>query len=1047
MQENEMRKRESHIVCLLVVVLICTVFSMNRVHAADVGIGTDGSAVNLSLWNYTKSGNEYILNKYTGSIVNGRIIGSVPANINGLPVTGMIDTFNGCTALIEAPEIPTSVTIMRSTFSGCSSLTKAPIIPDSVTDMNSTFRDCTSLTQAPVIPDTVTNMGATFYGCTKLTQVPRLPNNVKGLYYTFTYCSSLTQLPKIPDGVESLDSTFYGCASLIVAPEIPDSVIDMSRTFYECTSLTQATKLPSRIPSLYYTFFNCTSLMQAPNIPNNVISMEATFCGCKELREAPRLPGSVENLRYTFGNCTKLTQAPVIPEKVTNMESTFRYCTGLVSAPIIPQNVTNLNYAFNYATSLTGDVYIPNKVTKLDSIFVLTEKPIKMIYSSDNIEAASYAAPINVTKVADTAMPEIISIAENDIFNITINSSDDNIIVRYALTAYPIPPVTGWQSSNNFSNLTIGKYYAWVIDGVGNISAGKEVIIFDKNIFPQIEVFPLGTYINYTWLPVDNCVNYEIELDGKVIKTGLVTSYTHKGLKPSTQHTYRIRAICVLGTSNWSPLQTIYTTDGKITTAPQNIVSRAGNTTITITWDAVDEAEGYEITSISLDGTMGTIIDNGSLTTCELRGLLSNSVYKYKIRGKNSAGEGPWGEELEIATYLLDTPQNIILLKSDTSIKFTWDEVLNADVYELKYYENIHTNGVTDSAIDIQIPDNGAITANVTGTTVTITELKPCTEYRYSIRAKSSHGVSSWREVKSTFTLPQKPNTPEDVNAIVSESKITVSWKEVLDASIVGYDVELDGVILENDTDNIYIHEGLEPYSIHTYRVRARNELVEGEWSLLNSIRTLPARPTEPKEIVIKSTQTGATLSWKAEPGADGYDLFIFRLDENDEEIMIEQINNIEECTYTHRRQTKGEEYRYRIRTRNIHGTSSWSGDIINNAIKAQCKKNNTIDLGLTATDVVDFSSYEMVVTYNPGVVEVVDLSTITGKSELKAGKIEGTDITIKEFSNGRIVFVIDKAVTPGEAWTGVINGIKFKAKQTGGTTVTYTVYTKGQQQ
>lgn len=312
--------------------------------------------------------------------------------------------------------------------------------------MNSTFRECTSLTQAPVIPDTVTNMGATFYGCTKLTQVPRLPNNVKGLYYTFTYCSSLTQLPKIPNGVESLDSTFYGCASLIVAPEIPDSVIDMSRTFYECTGLTQATKLPSSITSLSYTFYNCSSLLQAPKIPNNVTSMEATFYGCKELKEAPQIPDSVVNLSYAFANCSGLTQAPIIPENVTNMECIFRYCTGLTRAPVIPQKVTNLEGAFSCAASLTGDVYIPNKVTKLESIFVCTEKPIKMIYSSDNTAAAIYAAPINVTKFADTAVPEIISIAEKDIFNITINACDDNIIAGYAITTSPIPAEMGWNA-------------------------------------------------------------------------------------------------------------------------------------------------------------------------------------------------------------------------------------------------------------------------------------------------------------------------------------------------------------------------------------------------------------------------------------------------------------------------------------------------------------------------------------------------------------------------------------------------------------------------
>ncbi len=1134
-----MRNKERSIICLLAVVIICTVFSINRVNAADTSIGTDGSTVNLSLWSYTQNGDAYILDKYTGSIADGRIIGSVPATINGLPVTKMTDTFNGCTTLIQAPQIPSTVTSIRSTFSGCSGLTNAPVIPESVTDMNSTFRDCTSLVQAPVIPDDVTNMGGTFFGCTSLKQVPRLPNNVISLYYTFCFCESLTELPEIPNGVMNMESTFRGCTSLTQSPVIPESVTDMistfrdctslvqgpvisdnvtnmsgtfygctslkqvprlpsnivslyytfyfcesltkspeipkgvinldstyiacrsltqapeipasvrnmSRTFYECTSLNQATELPSGVTSLYYTFYNCSSLTHSPKIPNGVINMESTFRGCTNLTQAPKLPDSLVKLSYTFGNCSSLTQAPVIPENVTDMGFAFRQCNGLTSAPLIPPNVTNLEGAFSLDTSLAGDVYIPNKITNLNNIFVCTEKPINMIYSSNNTVAALYEAPSNVTKTVDTALPEIISITEKDTFNITIIAFDDSIIAGYAVTTSPIHPEKGWQISNGFLNLTVGKYYAWAIDRVGNISSRKEFIIFDKNVVPEIKAAPSGTYINFTWTPVENIWNYEIELDGKVIKTGFRTSYTYKSLKPSTQHTYRIRALCVLGTSNWSPLQTIYTTDGKIKTAPQNIISIVRNTTITLTWDAVDEAEGYDITSISPDGTIGTIIDNGRLTTCELRGLSPNTAYKYKIRGKNSAGEGPWSDELGATTYLLDTPQNIVLLKSDTSIKFTWEEVLNADAYELKYYEIVHTNGVTGSAINIQIPNSTGVTTNVIGTTITITELTPCTEYKYSIRAKSSQGYSSWREEKSTFTLPQRPDIPRNVNAIVSESKITVNWVEASDASIVGYDVELDGIILENDTENIYIHEGLEPYSVHTYRVRSRNELVEGEWSPLNSIRTLPAKPTEPKEIAIKSTQTGATLSWRAEPGAAGYDLYIFKLDDNDKEIMLEQINNIEECTYTHRRQTKGEEYRYRIRTRNIHGTSSWSGDIINNAIKAQCKKNNTIDLGLTATDVVDFSSYEMVVTYNPGVVEVIDLSTVTGKNELKAGKIEGTDITIKEFSNGRIVFVVDKAVTLGEAWTGVINGIKFKAKQSGGTTITYTVYTQAQQE
>ena len=1097
---------------VLVLTIIFTMFPLNKVFATDVGIGTDGRTVDLSLWNYTASGYSYSLSEYKGSFVDGKIIGSVPATINGKLVTAMI-----------------------STFSGCTGLTQAPIIPSSVTDMASTFSDCTGLTQAPIIPSSVTNMYSTFWGCTGLTQAPIIPSSVTNMYGTFRGCTGLTQAPVIPSSVTNMDSTFYGCTGLTQAPIIPSSVTTMKDTFNYCTGLTQAPIIPSSVTDMSYAFYGCKGLTQAPAIPSSVKTMYGTFIGCTGLTQAPVIPSSVTTMNNTFYYCTGLTQAPIIPSSVTDMSYAFYGCTGLMQAPIIPSSVKDMYYTFYGCTKLTGTVFIPKRVTNLSNIFTNTKNTITMVYSPTNTAAASYVAPANVIKEVDSSKPVITSVIGGATSKITINA-DDKYIDKYAVTTSNTAPTTGWQTSNVFSNLPYGTLYAWAMDSVGNISESFAFSFFPelsivsptdgqvvsnsfsikfktigkngskikstikinnttyytnentpenneisytlstkefaylpygvntvtinicnelgvsyeksfkitKNVIPEITALPAGTYINFSWTPMEYVVGYDIELDGKIIKTGIKTSYVYTGLKPSTQHTYRIRIVGISGTSNWSSLQTISTTDGIINATPKNILSKATNNTITITWDAVNDADGYDIISVLTDGTAEAAIDNGSLTTCELRGLLPNTTYKYRIRAKNAAGEGPWSDVIELTTYLLDTPQNIITLKSDTSIKLSWGAVSGADGYEIKYYPITQTGGVTGSTNDVS--NSAGFTINVTETNATFNDLTPCTEYKYSIRAISSQGISGWRAEKSICTLPQKPGIPDNVNATVSDTKITINWTGLSDTSVVGYDVELDGVILENDTGAIYIHEDLDPYSVHTYRVRARNDLVEGDWSPKKSIRTLPAKPVAPKDITVTSTQTGATLSWKAEQGASGYDIFVFKLDENNKEILIEEIDNIEDCTYTHRRMIKGAEYRYRIRTRNIHGVSAWSGNIINNAIKAQCKKGNTIDLGLTATDVVDFSSYEMTVTFNPGVVEVTDLSTLTGKVELTVGKIEGTDITIKEFSDGRIVFVVDKALTPGEAWTGVINAIKFRAKQTGGTTITYTVFTKPQQ-
>ena len=113
-------------------------------------------------------------------------------------VTDMTNTFLGCIALANAPEIPNSVTNLTSTFKGCTALTTASEIPNSVTNMTETFMNCTALTTAPEIPNSVTNMQSTFMGCTLLAKGPSLiPESVTNMFQTFNSCSNLSGIIQI----------------------------------------------------------------------------------------------------------------------------------------------------------------------------------------------------------------------------------------------------------------------------------------------------------------------------------------------------------------------------------------------------------------------------------------------------------------------------------------------------------------------------------------------------------------------------------------------------------------------------------------------------------------------------------------------------------------------------------------------------------------------------------------------------------------------------------------------------------------------------------
>jgi len=524
---------------------------------------------------------------------------------------------------------------------------------------------------------------------------------------------------------------------------------------------------------------------------------------------------------------------------------------------------------------------------------------------------------------------------------------------------------------------------------------------------------PAGTSVTITWDAVSGALSYDLEFDGVIKNVKLNTTYKSTGLKPSTQHTYRVRTRNVQGAGEWSTLKSVMTTGG-LPGAPTGITHTATNTTATINWTAAADAETYEIVEI-VNGQETRIVDNNTPTTCEKRGLTPNTTHIYKIRGVNSIGAGAWSDPITITTYLLDTPSGISTNESDTSIELTWNAVQDAASYQ------------------ITLNNGTPVTSNTT--TYTFTGLTPETKYSFQIKAVSAAGESGLSDVITTYATPVKPAIPQNVNATVSDTLITITWDAVGNAE--GYDVELDGILMEDDDDPIYIHDGLESDTLHAYRVRARNAAIEGDWSAMQYIKTLPGKPAAPANIEVKSSSTGATLTWDKKDSDQSFDIEI------SDGTTTTIVSDIAKNTFTHRRTGLGREYTYRIRTHNMQGVSEWSGKIINNALKAWCKKAKTVDLGLTAKDITDFSPYTMVVTYNAAAIDVIDLSTLTGIYETVPGRIEGTDITITEFKPGKIVFVADKVINPGEAWTGVLNSIKFKAKATGGTTITYTVFSK----
>lgn len=181
------------------------------------------------------------------------------------------DMFDGCSNLIQAPELP-ATTLADSCylymFQNCTSLTTAPQLP-ATTLTNDCYRDmfkgCTSLTTAPELSAMTLATNSyyeMFYNCTSLTTAPQLPamTLANSCYSSmFRGCTSLTTAPALPAttlATYCYSNMFYGCTNLITAPELPATTLASScysSMFSTCSKLNYVKAMFTTTPSTTYT--------------------------------------------------------------------------------------------------------------------------------------------------------------------------------------------------------------------------------------------------------------------------------------------------------------------------------------------------------------------------------------------------------------------------------------------------------------------------------------------------------------------------------------------------------------------------------------------------------------------------------------------------------------------------------------------------------------------------------------------------------------------------------------------------------------------------
>lgn len=490
------------------------------------------------------------------------------------------------------------------------------------------------------------------------------------------------------------------------------------------------------------------------------------------------------------------------------------------------------------------------------------------------------------------------------------------------------------------------------------------------------------------WEPVIGATRYDIEVDGSIKENGTNISYIHEGLATNTEHAYKVRAVSGAVIGEWSE-RVVRTT---LSDFPVNVQAAATDSQVELSWDPVTGAVGYDVEAD------GEIVHLGLDLSYVHAGLQSYTEHKYRVRARSAAGVSLWSDRVTAVT-LLGIPDNFVITSTMNSIKLVWDQVAGATGYEV--------------AVDGEIVDAGSATSYIHE------GLTPNSIHIYRVRAKNEHVTGAWSRV---LTQTVGLGIPVIKEAIPYSDKISLKWDLVEGAT--GYDLEIDGVVKDNGSSTTYVHYNLPSGAGYTFRVRAKNTTAQSGWSEPVTVRTTSEMV---KFISSAATTSSILLEWTSAADISSYDL----------EVDGVVVSGIASASYTHKNLRSNTIHNYRVRAHSDNQNNEWSDPLQKKTITeliANVGKDNIFNFVVVAPPKSGTAGSIITISYNPGEVEVLDLSTVTPAAELTAGPVPTAGMSIRSVVPGKIVIVVTNS---GATF---VNGIRFLAKSNNSSSITYVV-------
>ena len=443
----------------------------------------------------------------------------------------------------------------------------------------------------------------------------------------------------------------------------------------------------------------------------------------------------------------------------------------------------------------------------------------------------------------------------------------------------------------------------------GAVEARTEVPVLEA--VPLTAVSEAWNQVHLTWQVTDASTGYEIERkadNGAYAKIADIpagaASYTDT-VEPGITYTYRIRPVKQLGSQTFygdysgeQPIQTDLDTPSAVNVSASDMQS------LSVSWSAVEGANGYEVYRSSSSGSGYSLVANLSGGEVQYRdtGLTIESTYYYQVRayrtaagktvysGYSSAGSGTAKLSQVTGLYVQMTKYN--------TLQLSWNASGDAKTYEVYYSTS---------------PDSGYKKAKTTkSTTYKFTKAKCGQTYYFKIRTYEKIGkvkyYSDYCAAVSGRTV--LTGTPTVYVSKTKYNSVTIKWSKVPSTKKyeIYYSTSPDGkyTLLKSQGGTSYTHKKLTTGVTYYYKVRPTRDYFYGEYSNVTSGRPVLG---ELKNLKVRTGTNQLKISWKSVSGAQAY--VLMRSDSADGDYV--EISRAKKTSYTDKGLQAGTTYYYKV--------------------------------------------------------------------------------------------------------------------------------------